>query len=85
MITIIILVVVMAICMILGYIVGVNAAMKVLPFVGTLNIAHDSDGEKYTSLAIDKKRSDFMDDTSMKYVIFTVKHLYAEEKKKMNE
>lgn len=81
MITIIILIVAMAISMILGYIIGVNAAMKVLPFVGTLNIAHDSDGEKYTSLAINKKRSDFMDDTSMKYVIFTVKHLYAEGEK----
>lgn len=82
MIKIVILIVIMAICMILGYITGVNAAMKVLPFVGTLNVAHDLDGEKYTSLVIDQKRSDFMNDTSTKYVIFTVKHLYAEEKKK---
>lgn len=81
MIKIIILIIIMVICMILGYITGVNAAMKVLPFIGTLNVAHDSDGEKYTSLAIDRKRSDFMDDQSVKYVIFTVKHLYAEEKK----
>lgn len=81
MLKIIILIIIMAICMILGYITGVNAAMKVLPFVGTLNVAHDLDGEKYTSLAIDRKRSDFMDDQSIKYVIFTVKHLYAEEKK----
>lgn len=81
MLKIIILIIIIVICMILGYITGVNAAMKVLPFVGTLNIAHDSDGEKYTSLAIDRKRSVFMDDRSVKYVIFTVRHLYAEEKK----
>lgn len=81
MIKIIILIIIMVICMILGYITGVNATMKVLPFVGTLNVAHDSDGEKYASLAIDRKRSNFMDDQSVKYVIFTVKHLYAEEKK----
>ncbi len=69
-------------CMAIGYIIGTNAVMRVLPFVGTLNVAHDSDGEKYTSLVIDRRQSDFMDNRSVKYVIFIVKHLYSEEKKK---
>lgn len=68
-------------CIVIGYIIGTNAVMRVLPFVGTLNVAHDTDGEKYTSLVIDRKRSDFMDNRSVKYVIFVVKHLYSEEKK----
>lgn len=67
---------------ILGYVVGTNAVMKVLPFVGSLNVAHDSDGEKYLSIAIEPKRADFMDNDDKKYVILTVKHLYSKEEKK---
>ena len=67
---------------ILGYVIGTNAVMKVLPFVGSLNIAHDSDGEKYLSIAIEPKRADFMDNEEKKYVILTVKHLYSKEEKK---
>lgn len=67
---------------ILGYVVGTNAVMKVLPFVGSLNVAHDSDGEKYLSIAIEPKRADFMNNDDKKYVILTVKHLYSKEEKK---
>ena len=67
---------------ILGYVVGTNAVMKVLPFAGSLNVAHDSDGEKYLSIAIEPKRADFMDNCDKKYVILTVKHLYSKEEKK---
>lgn len=67
---------------ILGYVVGTNAVMKVLPFVGSLNVAHDSDGEKYLSIAIEPKRADFMDNDDKKYIILTVKHLYSKEEKK---
>lgn len=81
MLKILLFICIMLLCMVIGYVTGTNAVMKVLPFAGVLNIAHDSDGEKYASLTIDRKRSDFMDDTSVKYVIFTVKHLYSEEKK----
>lgn len=70
------------VCFVIGYIIGTNAVMKVLPFVGSLNIAHDSDGEKYMSIAIDPKRADFMDNEDKKYVILTVKHLYSKEEKK---
>lgn len=69
----------MIICTVAGYIIGVNAATKTLKFVGTLSIAHDSDGEKYTCLAIDRRYSGFMDDESVKCVLMNVKHLYTEK------
>lgn len=69
----------MILCTVAGYIIGVNAATKTLKFVGTLNIAHDSDGEKYTSLVINKQNSGFMDDASIKYVLMNVSHIYAEK------
>ena len=56
-----------------------NATTKTLKFVGTLNIAHDSDGEKYTSLVINKQSSEFMDDESIKYVLMNVSHIYADK------
>lgn len=70
------------ICFVVGYVIGTNAVMKVLPFVGSLNVAHDSDGEKYLSISIEPKRADFMDNEEKKYVILTVKHLYSKEEKK---
>lgn len=69
----------MILCTIAGYIIGVDATTKTLKFVGTLNIAHDIDGEKYTSLVINKKNSEFMDDESVKYVLMNVSHVYAEK------
>lgn len=69
----------MILCTVAGYIIGVNATTKTLKFVGTLNIAHDSDGEKYTCLVIDRRYSDFMDNESVKYVLMNVKHLYTEK------
>lgn len=69
----------MILCTVAGYIIGVNATTKTLKFVGTLNIAHDSDGEKYTCLAIDRRYSGFMDDESIKYVLMNVSHIYAEK------
>lgn len=69
----------MILCTVAGYIIGVNATTKTLKFVGTLNIAHDTDGEKYTSLAINKQNSDFMDDESVKYILMNVSHIYAEK------
>lgn len=82
MLKIVVLIVIVTLCFVLGYITGTNAVMKVLPFVGSLNIAHDSDGEKYLSIAIEPKRADFMDNDDKKYVILTVKHLYSKEEKK---
>lgn len=69
----------MILCTVAGYIIGVNATTKTLKFVGTLNVAHDTDGEKYTSLTINKKHSDFMDDESVKYILMNVSHIYAEK------
>lgn len=69
----------MIICTVAGYIIGVDATTKTLKFVGTLNIAHDSDGEKYTCLVIDRQYSGFMDDESVKYILMNVKHLYTEK------
>lgn len=69
----------MILCTVAGYIIGVDAATKTLKFVGTLNIAHDSDGEKYTCLAINRQDSKFMDDESVKYVLMNVRHIYAEK------
>lgn len=69
----------MILCTIAGYIIGVDAATKSLKFVGTLSIAHDSDGEKYTSLAINKQSSGFMDDESVKYILMNVRHIYAKK------
>lgn len=69
----------MILCTVAGYIIGVNATTKTLKFVGTLNIAHDTDGEKYTSLVINKQNSGFMDDESIKYVLMNVSHIYAEK------
>lgn len=69
----------MILCTVAGYIIGVNATTKNLKFVGTLNVAHDTDGEKYTSLTIEKRHSDFMDDESVKYILMNVSHIYTEK------
>lgn len=69
----------MILCTVAGYIIGVNATIKTLKFVGTLNVAHDTDGEKYTSLVINKQNSEFMDDESVKYILMNVSHIYAEK------
>ena len=69
----------MILCTVAGYIIGVNATTKTLKFVGTLNVAHDTDGEKYASLVINKQNSEFMDDESVKYILMNVSHIYAEK------
>lgn len=68
-----------------GYYYGVNAIWKVLPYVGVINIAHDTDGEKYTSLAIDPKESEFLDNEKKKYIVLRTRHVYSEEKERKNE
>lgn len=68
-----------------GYYCGVNAIWKVLPYVGVINIAHDTDGEKYTSLAIDPKESEFLDNEKKKYIVLRTRHVYSEEKERKNE
>ena len=69
----------MILCTVAGYIIGVNATTKTLKFIGTLNIAHDIDGERYISLVINKQNSEFMDDESVKYILMNVSHIYAEK------
>ena len=69
----------MNLCTVAGYIIGVNPTTTTLKIVGVLKIGHDSDGEKYTSLVINKQNSGFMDDESIKYVLMNVSHIYAEK------
>lgn len=68
-----------------GYYCGVDAVWKVLPCVGIINIAHDIDGEKYTSLAVDPKESEFLDNKKKKYIVLRTRHIYSEEKEQKNE
>ena len=69
----------------IGYYYGVNAIWKVLPYVGVMNIAHDIDCEKYTSLAIEPKESEFLDNEKKKYIVLRTRHVYSEEKERKNE
>lgn len=80
MIKIIIIALIIIVSFFIGYYYGVNAIWRVLPYVGVINIAHDTDGEKYTSLAIDSKESDFLDNEKKKYIVLRTRHIYSEEK-----
>ena len=80
MIEIIIIAIIMVICFVMGYISGANAFWKALPYAGIINIAHDTDGEKYTSLAIDPHEAEFLDNEQKKYILLRTRHIYSEEK-----
>ena len=80
MIKIIIIALIIIVSFFIGYYYGVNAIWKVLPYVGVINIAHDMDGEKYTSLAIDPKEAEFLDNEKKKYIVLRTRHVYSEEK-----
>ena len=66
----------MILCTVAGYIIGVNATTKKAISFASFE---DSDGEKYTSLVINKQSSEFMDDESIKYVLMNVSHIYADK------
>lgn len=80
MIKIIIVALIIIVSFFVGYYYGINAVWKVLPYVGVINIAHDTDGESYTSLAIDPKESGFLDNEKKKYILLRTRHVYSEEK-----
>lgn len=75
-----ILIIVLAmVCYILGYISGVDRALKNMErtnYVGDIIIAHDTDGSKYTSLSILQGKDKFMSDEEHKYVMLGVRHVY---------
>lgn len=77
---IVLIIVAMLIELIVGYVWGVNRTLNKIRPVGSINIAHDTDGEKYTSLCLNRERSAFLDDETVEYIILATKHIYSEEK-----
>lgn len=77
--TYVVLVVLMVVCMVVGYISGIDRAFKNLEltnYVGDVIVAHDTDGSTYTSLSILHGKDKFMTDEEQKYILLGVRHVY---------
>ena len=75
----VIIVILIVICIGVGYISGVDRAFKNLEgsnYVGDIIVAHDTDGSTYTSLSILHGKDKFMNDENTKYVLLNVRHVY---------
>lgn len=76
--TYVILVILIVVCIGLGYTSGVDRAFKNLErtnYVGDIIVAHDTDGSTYTSLSILHGKDKFMNDEDQKYILLGVKHV----------
>lgn len=77
--TYLIVLVLVAVCFGLGYVSGVDKALKDLEranYVGDVIIAHDTDGSIYTSLSILHGKDKFMNDENQKYILLNTQHVY---------
>lgn len=77
--TYLIVIIVIAVSIGLGYISGVDRAFKNLErtnYAGDIIVAHDTDGSTYTSLSILHGKDRFMNDIDEKYILLGVRHVY---------